>query len=411
MIAGAAGSAAPPDPPSLALRGRRVLFVLGHLELGGAERQAMLLACHLAGPVAARVEVWGMGRPGRVAAMCENAGIPCRAMSLPYAGGRARRWTALAAFALRLRRARFDAVLSYTMAPNVLCGAVIPWTGVKAFVWNQRDEGRGRLGRRLERLALRHTRDFVSNSRHGARFLSGTLGVDPARIRVVPNGVELSRIERDRRGWRESLGLDERAFAACMVSNLHRYKDHPTLLRAWRLALDRWPAPGGPGVLLLAGRLHEDSRGLLDLAEELRLGGSVRFLGEVDDIAGLLGAVDLGVFSSRFEGVPNGILECMAAGLAVAATDIPGIREAVGTDGAELLAPAGDVDALAGRILAAAGDPGLRARVGQANRRRASEEFSARGMCEAMTRVLAEALASRVGSRERVAGVTPGGAL
>jgi glycosyltransferase involved in cell wall biosynthesis len=408
MISAAAGTAAQQDPSSQPLRGRSVLIVLEHLELGGAERQAMLLACHLAGPEGAHVEVWGMGPPGRVAEMCDEAAIPCRSVPVPYAGGRARRWSALAAFVWKLRRARFDAILSYTMAPNVLCGAVLPWTGAKASVWNQRDEGRGRLGRKLERLALLHTRHYVSNSRHGALFLSGVLGVDPARIRVIRNGVELSRIAKDRRGWRESLGLDENVFLACMLSNLHRFKDHPTLLRAWRLALDRWPLPAKPGVLLLAGRVHEEARGLLDLAEALRLGGSVRFLGQVDDVAGLLDAVDLGVFSSRFEGVPNGVLECMAAGLAVVGSDIPGIREAVGPDGEALLAPVGDVEALAERLVAAAGDPELRARAAKANRRRANEEFGVRAMCEAMTRLLAEALGPVVRAGEGTAREVPG---
>ncbi len=352
-----------------------------------------------------------MGPPGRVAEMCKGAAIPCRSVSVPYAVGRVRRWSALAAFLFKLRCAHFDAILSYTMAPNVLCGAVLPWTGAKVFVWNQRDEGRGRFGRTLERLALAHTFYFVSNSRHGSLFLSEVLGVDPARIRVVRNGVEPPRIGRDRRSWRASLGIGEDVFLACMVSNLHRFKDHGTLLNAWRLALDRWPPTVNSGVLLLAGRMHAEARGLLDLAEDLRLGGNVRFLGEVDDVAGLLGAVDLGVFSSRLEGVPNGVLECMAEGLAVVASDIPGVREAVGPEGAPLLAPVGDADTLAECLLTAVSDPGLRARLGQANRRRASEEFGVGVMCEAMMRLVAEALASSIsaggGTAHEASGETP----
>ena len=68
------------------------------------------------------------------------------------------------------------------------------------------------------------------------------------------------------------------------------------------------------------------------LIQELKIVSSVRLVGEVPDLANLLGALDLGVFSSRFEGCPNGVLECMAAGLPVVATDIPGIIEAVGSD-------------------------------------------------------------------------------
>jgi glycosyltransferase involved in cell wall biosynthesis len=94
----------------------------------------------------------------------------------------------------------------------------------------------------------------------------------------------------------------------------------------------------------------------------------------------LLAAVDVGVFSSRTEGCPNGVLECMAAGLAVAGTDIPGIREALGPEGLPFLAPPGDEERLAEAILDLAESPALRARAGAANRERIRREFTVEGM-------------------------------
>jgi glycosyltransferase involved in cell wall biosynthesis len=138
-------------------------------------------------------------------------------------------------------------------------------------------------------------------------------------------------------------------------------------------------------VLLLAGSLDSSDNtrdATKALAFDLGLGRSVRFLGQVKDVSGLLGAADFGVFSSRFESSPNGVLECMAAGLAVAGTDIPGVREAVGAQGYELLAPPGDAEAMAERILRLASDSALRSRVGEANRARVETEFSPRLMCE-----------------------------
>jgi glycosyltransferase involved in cell wall biosynthesis len=93
----------------------------------------------------------------------------------------------------------------------------------------------------------------------------------------------------------------------------------------------------------------------------------LRVLGDVDDVSGLLGAVDLAVFSSRSECLGRGATEPMFAGLAVAGTDIPGIREAVGEAGESFLAAPGDAAGLAEAILRLAGDPDLRARVGAAN--------------------------------------------
>jgi glycosyltransferase involved in cell wall biosynthesis len=113
----------------------------------------------------------------------------------------------------------------------------------------------------------------------------------------------------------------------------------------------------------------------------------VRFPGQVSDVAGLLSAVDIGVFSSRSEGCPNGVLECMAAGLAVAATDIEGVREVVGAS--DFLAPVGDAAALSHTILKLAGDPAMCATVGAANKKRIVENYDARRMCEQFVGIIA----------------------
>jgi glycosyltransferase involved in cell wall biosynthesis len=207
-----------------------------------------------------------------------------------------------------------------------------------------------------------------------------------------------------------------------MVANLQRHKDHATLLRAWRIVCDRLNAAGntplareageGQGVrasevlaaslsgrgrramLVLAGRL-DAADPLKQMVHDLELEPVVRFLGEVDDVSGLLSAADLGVFSSRSEGCPNGVLESMGAGLAVVATDCPGIREAVGEQSLPWLAPAGDAEALADRIAFLAEDAAIRARVGQANALRIQSEFGIERMNAEIGRLLASALRDR----------------
>ena len=112
------------------------------------------------------------------------------------------------------------------------------------------------------------------------------------------------------------------------------------------------------------------------LAFDLRLDESVRFLGVVDDVPGLVGASDVSVLSSLREGLPRSLLESMGAGVPVAGTDIPGIREAVGAEGLPFLAPLHDVDALADVLLVLARDGDLRARLGASYARRVAQEFT-----------------------------------
>lgn len=375
------------------LASKRIVFVFEFLELGGAERQGLLLARHLKNAEGAEIHVVGLGMPGRAAELCEEHGIPWSILDCRWPShGLIGKVPALLRFTHGLRSLRPDVVLPYTMLPNVLCGVVWRMTGARTCIWNQRDEGRGRMGRRLERLAVRGTPAYISNSRHGAGFLINDLGVPENRVSVIYNGVETEAARTDGSRWRRDLQLDDKVFAACMVANLHSCKDHAPLLRAWRTVADRLSAEKRSAVLLLAGRPAGNQDALKALAYDLELGKSVRFLGQVRDVAGLLAAADCGVFSSKLEGVPNAVLECMAAGLPVVGTDIPGIREAVGPEGLPWLAPPGDPDTLAKLVLRLASSPKLRAELGRDNRARVEKEFSPALMCQKMTAIIEGAI-------------------
>jgi len=371
----------------------RILFVLGNLDLGGSERQALMLAGHLRTACGADPRVLGLvGGGGGASSVCDREGIPWRGDLLRRRDGRAGRVVDLLRVARTLREEQPDVVLPYTWLPNYVCGLTWRMSGARICIWNQRDEGLGAGVGRLGRVAARMTPLFLANSEGGMTFLADALGVSRDRIRVVRNGVLLPAPREDRRSWRERIGVENGRVLALMLASIHPHKDHETLLRAWRLVLEREGARGRSPVLLLAGRSYGYEGGLKALAFDLGLGDSVRFLGPVDDVAGLLGAVDLCVHSTRTEGLPNAVLESMAAGVPVVATDLPGVREAVGPDGLRLLAPPGDPRGLADRILEIVGSEGLREETGNLLRERARREFGAEAMCRAAAEVLVLAL-------------------
>ena len=374
------------------LRGARFIFAFYTLELGGAERQAIHLAAHLKRVYAADVQVWAFAPPGPVASLCQQHGIPHRSFEPPLQGGALSKLLGMASFTRELRRARPDVLMPYTMGLNVLCGLTWRLGGVRLCIWNQRDEGRGRIGGRAEAWAVRRTPLFISNSAHARDFLTGTLGADPGRVFVVRNGIELPSPPVARRQWRTQHNLPQDQLLACMVANLHSYKDHTTLLKAWRQAVDTLASHQRQATLLLAGRFDDMAAPLQNLAMKLRLGQSVQFLGPVSDVASLLGAVDLCTFSSRCEGCPNGVLESMAAGLPVIATDIPGVREALGGQSDEYLSPPGDAAAMAGNIAFFLLDESLRHDCGSANRQRVQRCFGVDRMCGETASIIAQAL-------------------
>ncbi len=369
------------------LAGRRILFVLGWLERGGSERQAIVTARHLRDVEGAEVAVWGFSCPGAAIALCEQYQIPWRYYPFEWTGNRWRRLAALWRLAKDLRVQRPDALLPYCAPPNVACGLIWRFTGAKVCVWNQRDAGLSLAGSRWERWAVRASSVVVSNTAVQADVLAGRHQLNRDRMLVVPNGVDLPAPEATGRQWRERLELGSEDFVACMIAHVHLPKDHPTLLRAWRIVVDRLAEDRRRAVLLLAGRTDKADQAKA-VAYDLELGRHVRFLDCVTDVAGLLDAADLGVHSSKNEGCPNGLLECMAAGLPVVGTDIPGIREAVGVDNFPWLAPLDDHQTLAELIVRMANEGELHETLGAANRARIEEVFSIDGLRDRMTELL-----------------------
>jgi glycosyltransferase involved in cell wall biosynthesis len=375
------------------LRNVHITFVLPSIGLGGAERQAFFLARYLRETEQADARLLSLSPRAALAERCDQAAIPYGFFEVKHAyRSRVGQATDVLRFIRRLRRERVDILLPYCMFQNILCGLTWRASGVGLCIWNQRDEGRSRVESWVERMAVRLTPHFISNSTHGADFLTGVLHAPASRVHVVNNGVEMPPLERAAVDWRAKLDLPPGAFVAAMVANLHSKKDHKTLIAAWRPVVDAVAAHGRSAQLLLAGAFGDSYDALREQVASLGLTNHVRFLGQVQDVAGLLKAIDLALFSSYTEGVPNSVLEAMAHGLAVVGTDFAGIREAVGDEAATtLLAPPRDAAALADRIVVAATDAALREHFGRQGKLRVSERFGVDRMAAEMTAIIASA--------------------
>jgi glycosyltransferase involved in cell wall biosynthesis len=231
----------------------------------------------------------------------------------------------------------------------------------------------------LHRFAIGRVSRFISNSEEGRQFLLTQYGVPAQQIRVIRNGVKLADAVEDRNGWHDRLKLQNGQLVAVMVANLSSYKDHLTLIKAWKRLIDSCNGP--LPLLVLAGRFDDMADQLQQQVRQLGIAANVRFLGSEPDVAGLLLAADVAVHSSYSEGIPNAVLEAMSAGLAVVATDILGLREAVGEEGADYLVPPGNDQALAASLKMMFADPALRQRQGALMQKRAQKLFALDAMC------------------------------
>ena len=368
-------------------RSRHAVLVLGGLAVGGAERQALLLAEYLS-RAGWRVTIAALSAEGTASQRFREAGIACRPVPLRYPASLFWSVLNLPWMLFELRRLKPDCLVAYTSVPCTLCGILWRLTGATRFIWNQRSVGLYRPHPALERLALRYTQEFAANSCAVAEFLQSVFDVPPSRVCVIRNGIVLPAPERVRRAARCDLGLRPRDFVGCMVANVRPPKDHRTLIEAWCMLIERMAPSRVRPVLLLAGDLPSASASLARQVVAAGVSDYIRFLGVRSDIADLLNAADLGVFSSRSEGLPNGVLECMAAGLPMVATDLPGIRECLGEEQHPFLVPEGDSTAFAEKMTQLSGDPELRSQLGRVNRARIERAFSVDRMGEAMLELM-----------------------
>ncbi|MCH7705808.1 MAG: glycosyltransferase family 4 protein [Chloroflexi bacterium] len=205
-------------------------------------------------------------------------------------------------------------------------------------------------------------------------------GIVPAhKLRWIGNGVDIHRFSpRDDGGdVRRELGLSESARIVGFIGRLVKEKGILELLNAMRLIVANMPEAHllVVGDVLPSDRDQQAKAMAVDMADQEGLTGHVTFLGLRDDVHRLLGAVDVITLPSHREGFPRSIIEAMAAGKPVVATNIRGCREAVVDGETGFLVPVADIHALANSLGKLLSDHALAKRMGAQARERAVELF------------------------------------
>lgn len=211
---------------------------------------------------------------------------------------------------------------------------------------------------------------YIANCRTVEAWLHSTVGISPARTVTIHSGLDSAPFQHARRGQlRAELGLPDEAVVVTCVANLRPVKNHALLLRA----AARLPAVPSVHLLMVGGGPLRAE--LVALAGQLGLTERVHWLGSRQDIPAILADTDIKVLASDWEGLPGALLEAMAAGCPVVATDVGGVSELLVNGETGFLTPPGDAEALAAALSRLVTDPALRHRLGEAGRRRAREHF------------------------------------
>lgn len=300
---------------------KRVLEIIPTLDRAGAEKQLLLLAADLPREEF-EVHVCVLTRLGPLWPEYQAAGVPVTVI------GKAWKFDPLALLRLWrvLRRVRPHLVHTWIFAANAYGRVAARLARVGCLVAGERcvDLWKGTLELAIDRWLARHTACIVANS-PAVRDFYIQRGLPPDKFEVIPNGVPPLRIAPAPRGQvLAEMGLPRTARLIALVGRLWPQKRVQDAI--WAMDLLR-VYPYDVHLLVIGdGPLR---RQLERLAAQVDRPNHIHFLGQRSDVLRLLPHCEMLWSPSAFEGQSNAILEAMAAGIPVVATDIPGTRDLV----------------------------------------------------------------------------------
>lgn len=381
-----------------------VLFIIDSFEQGGSERQALQLLRQLHTSGQCRIYLACLQNRGSLRVDADQLGL-----------GEIHEYALTSFYDLnfikQLRRVKrfiaekqIDVVHTHCFYTNIfgMTGAFLARVPARVTSKGETDGFRTPMQKRAERGAFRLADRVIANC-HVVQNQLIKEGVAPAKIIQHYNGLDMERL-KVRPGLRRedalaAFGLPADRRYVSIVANLHNpVKDHPMFLRA--AARVRAKVPDAAFAVAGEGELME---GLRTFAADLGIAQDVFFIGRCDNVANLLFASEVGVLSSKAEGFANAILEYMAAGLPVVATDVGGAREAIAEDQTGHVVPSGDDKKMAERITDLLNSPERAHAMGERGKLIVAEKFSCDGHLKNTLELYDELLANPHSDQFKVA--------
>jgi glycosyltransferase involved in cell wall biosynthesis len=234
------------------------------------------------------------------------------------------------------------------------------------------------------------TRSSVNIAVSASNRASGLEQIPGLKAVVINNGIDQQKFSPGRsfKNIRAELGIPADVVLVLFIARFTAHKQPLTLIRAFREALRAMPGMR----LLMVGDGDQREEGL-QLVSELGLEAAVNFQAFRQDVPDILAAADIFVLPSLWEGLPIGLLEAMAMGKAVIATEVDGTKEVVQPGENGLLVEPGNVSALAAALVKLGGDPALRDMLRQRALDTIRRQFNAADMTREIERVYSRVIA------------------
>ncbi len=358
----------------------RIALCITDLDVGGAEQALVALATRL-DRSRFTPSVYCLGpEPAHEASSCIP---PLVAEDIPVHCLGARNVAAFPAVVWKLsrlfRQFQPDLVQTFLFHANIAGRIAARAAGVRNVVCGIRvAERQSRWHLWLDRLTTRWVTKYVCVSESVARFSAEQGGLARDKLAVIPNGVDLEHYPAARPAALSEAGVPRGSRVVVFVGRLEPQKGLTWLLEAAAQWLPRNP----DARLVVVGRGPQRTA-LEHLALRQRVADRVHWLGWRADVAEILAASDVLVLPSRWEGMPNVVLQAMASRIPVLATDVEGVRELLGENAEPQTVAFGDTPTLVEKLTRLLSDRQLAERLGQDNRRRVEQSFSIQRMVAA----------------------------
>ncbi len=360
----------------------KILHVIDHLGSGGAQEAVCQLVKYRQAQ-RFQPEVVALHGFGHYRDVLSSWGVPVHSL-VPQGFARAAIPFIFLRLFFLLARHRFDIVHTHLIGANVLAAPLAALYRVPVrFTHDQTmDDVRdySLVHRWLDTLANRCNHHVIAVSSSIRTFLCRKEGVSPQKVSVIYNSVDLNRFSprpdpRAREEARHKWGLPADALIVGGVGRLHYQKNYPLFLEVAAQVCERVPQ----ALFVIAGEGSERD-GLVEMSRTLGLADRVRFLGFVKEMPELYECLDLLLLTSHFEGTPLTVLEAMAMGVPVVASEVDGVAEVLEHNRDGLLAPPGRGEVFVTEVCRVLQDRDLWRRLSRTGQEKARRHYSAEAM-------------------------------
>ncbi|MEZ6067352.1 MAG: glycosyltransferase [Planctomycetaceae bacterium] len=365
---------------------RRLAYCITDLDAGGAERALVQIACRLQGPDW-QIKVFCLGPEAELAEPLQLCGIEVESLDV----SRRRPIQAIRELAAGLRQWQPELLQTFLFHANIAGRLAARSAKVPLVVSGLRVAERdARWRMRLDRWTQSLVTCNVCVSRGVADFSITEVGLAREKTVVIPNGVDAERFSTALPADLQTYGIPPQSRTLLFVGRLHPQKAPELLIEAARPLIER----DSDLYLLLVG----DGPMMEELRQQVRGSGmdrQVLFPGRLPNVAPLLKASTLLVLPSRWEGMPNVVLEAMAAGCPVVATAVEGSSDLIRHGESGWLCNPNSVNDLRAALTLALADESTRRRVAEESQRVSSEEFTWSRVAESYAALYARLIEDR----------------